>query len=285
MSQPAPTADPQLRRGGMPGLKAKNVLVTGGSSGIGQAIAVRFAEHGANLAINYLTTPGEAAATEEQVHACVQKVRQHAVRDVLVQGDVSSEHDVVRMVGEATERLGGLDILVNNAGIQISRPSEQLPSADFDKVLAVNLRGAFLCAREAIKGFLGDEKPGVVINVSSVHQIVPKPNYLGYSVSKGGMQNLTRTLALEYGGRGIRVNAVGPGATITPINRAWVDDPAKAEMVISHIPLGRAGTADEMAGVCAFLASDDGAYITGQTIFVDGGLTLYADFREPWSSE
>jgi glucose 1-dehydrogenase len=285
MSQPAPTADPQLRRGGMPGLKAKNVLVTGGSSGIGQAIAVRFAEHGANVAINYLTTPDEAAATEEQVHACVQKVRQHAVRDVLVQGDVSSEHDVVRMVGEATERLGGLDILVNNAGIQISRPSEQLPSADFDKVLAVNLRGAFLCAREAIKGFLGDEKPGVVINVSSVHQIVPKPNYLGYSVSKGGMQNLTRTLALEYGGRGIRVNAVGPGATITPINRAWVDDPAKAEMVISHIPLGRAGTADEMAGVCAFLASDDGAYITGQTIFVDGGLTLYADFREPWSSE
>jgi glucose 1-dehydrogenase len=285
MSQPAPSADPQLRRGGMPGLKAKNVLVTGGSSGIGQAIAVRFAEHGANVAINYLTTPDEAAATEEQVHACVQKVRQCGVRDVLVQGDVSSEHDVVRMVGEATERLGGLDVLVNNAGIQISRPSEQLPSADFDKVLAVNLRGAFLCAREAIKGFLGDQKPGVVINISSVHQIVPKPNYLGYSVSKGGMQNLTRTLALEYGGRGIRVNGVGPGATITPINRAWVDDPAKAEMVISHIPLGRAGTADEMAGVCAFLASDDGAYITGQTIFVDGGLTLYADFREPWSSE
>jgi glucose 1-dehydrogenase len=285
MSQTAPTADPQLRRGGMPGLKAKNVLVTGGSSGIGQAIAVRFAEHGANVAINYLTTPDEAAATEEQVRACVQKVRQHGVRDVLVQGDVSSEDDVVRMVGEATERLGGIDILVNNAGIQISRPSEQLLSADFDKVVAVNLRGAFLCAREAIKGFLADEKPGVVINVSSVHQIVPKPNYLGYSVSKGGMRNLTQTLALEYGGRGIRVNAVGPGATITPINRAWVDDPAKAEMVVSHIPLGRAGTADEMAGVCAFLASDDGTYITGQTIFVDGGLTLYADFREPWSSE
>jgi glucose 1-dehydrogenase len=285
MLQPAPIADPPLRRVGMPGLKGKNVLVTGGSSGIGQAVAVRFAEHGANVAINYLTTPDEAAATEEQVHACVSKVRQQGVRDVLVQGDISHEGDVVRMVGEATERLGGLDILVNNAGIQISRPSEELPSADFDKVLAVNLRGAFLCAREAIKSFLADEKPGVVINVSSVHQIIPKPSYLGYSISKGGMQNLTRTLALEYGGRGIRVNAVGPGATITPINRAWVEDPSKAEMVISHIPLGRAGTADEMAGVCAFLASEDGAYITGQTIFVDGGLTLYADFREPWSSE
>ena len=285
MSQTAPTADPQLGRAGMPGLKGKNLLVTGGSSGIGQAIAVRFAAHGANVAINYLTTPDEAAGTEEQVHACVRKVRQHGVRDVLVQGDVSCEDDVVRMVGEATERLGGLDILVNNAGIQLSRPSEELASADFDKVLAVNLRGSFLCAREAIRGFLADEKPGVVINVSSVHQVIPRPSYLGYSVSKGGMQNLTRTLALEYGRRGIRVNGIGPGATITPINRAWINDPVRTEMVADHIPLDRAGTADEMAGVCAFLASDDAAYITGQTIFVDGGLTLYADFREPWSSE
>src|SRR4051812_36977395 len=165
MSQPAHIADPQLRRVGMPGLKGKNVLVTGGSSGIGQAIAVRFAEHGANVAINYLTTPDEAAATEEQVHACVKKVRQQGVREVLVQGDISHEGDVVRMVGQATERLGGLDILVNNAGIQISRPSEELSSADFDEVLAVNLRGAFLCAREAVKRFLADEKPGIVINV------------------------------------------------------------------------------------------------------------------------
>jgi glucose 1-dehydrogenase len=277
--------DPRLRREGMPGLKGKNVLVTGGSSGIGQAIAVRFAEHGANVAINYLTTPDEAAETEQQVHACVNQVQQQGVRDVLVQADVSKEEDVVRMVAEATERLGGLDVLVNNAGIQISRASEDLSSAHFDKVLAVNLRGSFLAAREAIKAFLAEEKPGAVINVSSVHQLIPKPNYLGYSVSKGGMQNLTRTLALEYGGRGIRVNGVGPGATITPINRAWVDDPVKAAMVTSHIPLNRAGTADEMAGVCAFLASDDAAYITGQTIFVDGGLTLFADFREPWSSE
>ena len=126
MSQPAPAVDRQLRRGEMPGLRGKNVLVTGGSSGIGQAIAVRFAEHGANVAINYLTTPDEAAGTEEQVRACLHKVQQHDVRDVLVQGDVSREDDVVHMVGEARERLGGLDILVNNAGIQISQPSEQL---------------------------------------------------------------------------------------------------------------------------------------------------------------
>jgi glucose 1-dehydrogenase len=267
------------------GLKGKKVLVTGGSSGIGQAIAVRFAEHGADVAINYLTTPGEAAETEQQVHACVAKVRQEGVQDVLVQGDVSKEEDVVRMMDETVQGLGGIDVLVNNAGIQISRPSHELSQADFEKVLAVNLRGAFLCAREAIKRFLDAGQGGSIINVSSVHQLIPKPNYLGYSVSKGGMQNLTRTLALEYGGQNIRVNGIGPGATITPINRAWVDDPEKAAMVTSHIPLGRAGTADEMGGVACFLASDDAAYITGQTIFVDGGLTLFADFREPWSSE
>ena len=285
MPPTAPAVDPRLRRRGMPGLLGKNVLVTGGTSGIGQATAVRFAEHGANVAINYLTTAQEAAGTEEQVHTCLRKVRQRGVRDVLVQGDVSSEEDVVRMVREAAERLGGLDILVNNAGIQIARPSEQLDSDEFDQVLAIDLRGSFLCAREAIKRFLADEKPGVVINVSSVHELIPRPGYLSYSISKGGMGNLTRTLALEYARRGIRINGVGPGATITPINRAWTDDPVKTTIVSGHIPLGRPGTADETAGVCAFLASDDAAYITGQTIFVDGGLTLYADFREPWSSE
>jgi glucose 1-dehydrogenase len=278
----APT---ESREETMRGLKGKNVLVTGGSSGIGQAIAVRFAQHGANVAINYLTTPDEAAETEEQVHACIHRVRNHGVQDVLVQGDVSQEDDVVRMVAETVDGLGGIDVLVNNAGIQISRPSHELSQADFEKVLAVNLRGSFLCARESIKRFLDNETPGSIINVSSVHQLIPKPDYLGYSVSKGGMQNLTRTLALEYAGHNIRVNGIGPGATVTPINRAWIDDPVKKEQVESHIPLARAGTADEMGGVACFLASDDAAYITGQTIFVDGGLTLYPSFREPWSSE
>jgi glucose 1-dehydrogenase len=272
-------------REAMRGVKGKNVLITGGTSGIGQAIAVRFAEHGANVAINYLRVPGEAEETHEQVNACVRKVRQEGVRDVLVGADVSSETEVAAMVAETVEQLGGIDVLVNNAGIQISRPSHELSSAEFDKVLAVNLRGAFLCAREAIKHFLAESKPGSIINVSSVHQRIPKPNYLGYSVSKGGMQNMTTTLALEYAANGIRVNAIGPGATVTPINRAWVDDPAKRDMVTAHIPIPRAGEADEMAGVACFLASDDATYITGQTIFVDGGLTLYADFREPWSSE
>ena len=276
---------PATTREELRGLKGKNVLVTGGTSGIGQAIAVRFAEFGANVAINYLSRPEDAAETEGQVQACVAKVQRMGVRDVIVKGDVSKEEDVVAMFEDAVDKLGGLDVLINNAGIQISRASHELSAADFDKVIGVNLRGAFLCAREAIKRFLDAGKPGVIINISSVHQVIPKPSYLGYSVSKGGMQNMTRTLALEYAGENIRVNAIGPGATITPINRAWVDDPVKAEMVTSHIPIPRPGTADEMAGVTCFIASDDGAYITGQTIFVDGGLTLYADFREPWSSE
>jgi glucose 1-dehydrogenase len=269
----------------LPGLQGKNVLVTGGSSGIGQAIAVRFAQYGANVAINYLRQPEEAHDTEEQVQACVHKVRREGVRDVLVGGDVSDEADVTRMVREAVDGLGGLDILVNNAGIQISRPSEELSSADFDRVLAVNLRGSFLCAREAIRHFLASDATGSIVNISSVHQLIPKPSYLGYSTSKGGMQNLTRTLALEYAGRGIRVNGVGPGATVTPINRAWIDDPVKRAAVEEHIPMRRAGDAQEMAGVTCFLASDLAAYITGQTIFVDGGLTLFPSFATPWSSE
>ncbi|MEA2309633.1 MAG: glucose 1-dehydrogenase [Thermoleophilaceae bacterium] len=281
----------------MDGIRDKKVLVTGGSSGIGQAIAVRFAKHGADVAINYLTTPDEAAETEKMVEDCIRQVHDAGVQDLLVQGDVSKQDDCVRMVQETVDGLGGLDILVNNAGIQISKPSDQLDEASFQKVLDVNLKGSFLCAREAIKRFLEHEPGdtvdsngnpvarGVIVNISSVHEMIPKPDYLGYSVSKGGMHNLTRTLALEYAAQNIRVNAVGPGATITPINRAWIDDPQKKEQVESHIPMGRAGTADEMAGVTTFLASDDAAYITGQTVFVDGGLTLYPDFREPWSSE
>ena len=273
----------------MQGLKDKNVLVTGGTSGIGQAIAVRFAAEGAHVAINYRKDIENAGQTDEMVPdaigECCNQVARHGVDHILVQADVTKQDQVERMVQEVIDRLGDLDILVNNAGIQIAGPSHEIEVDDFDKVIAVNLRGAYIGARAAIRHFLAEEKPGVIINVSSVHQIIPKPRFVGYSVSKGGMQNLTRTLALEYAGRNIRVNAVGPGATITPINRAWVEDPEKKAEVEQHIPMRRAGTAEEIAAITAFLASDEAAYITGQTLFVDGGLTLYPDFREAWSSE
>ncbi|MBC8100762.1 MAG: SDR family oxidoreductase, partial [Armatimonadetes bacterium] len=180
---------------------------------------------------------------------------------------------------------GTVDYLINNAGIQIAADSHEMSLEQFTRVLGINTIGSFLCAQRAIQHWLAEDKPGAIINVSSVHQIIPKPRFIGYSVSKGGMQNLTHTLALEYAGRKIRVNGIGPGATITPINRAWVDDAEKRAMVESHIPMGRAGEAEEMAEAAAFLCSDLALYITGQTLYVDGGLTLYPDFRTSWSSE
>jgi glucose 1-dehydrogenase len=269
----------------MQGIRGKNVLITGSSSGIGQAIAIRFAQEGANVAINFRKSAAEAEMTHEQVHAALDQMEQIGGKHILIQADVAKEEDVVRMVQTTINELGGLDILINNAGIQTPSDSHEMTTESFDRVLGVNLRGAFMCAREAIKHFLAESKSGAIVNVSSVHQIIPKPRFLSYSVSKGGMQNLTHTLALEYAGRGIRVNGVGPGATVTPINRAWIDDPEKRAMVVSHIPMGRAGTAEEMAAVAVFLCSDEAAYVTGQTLFVDGGLTLYPDFRTAWSSE
>jgi glucose 1-dehydrogenase len=272
----------------MKGLKDKRVLVTGATSGIGQAIAVRFAAEGAHVAINYHTGGEKVTETNEDVReaieACTRQVAEYGVDHILVQADVSKEEDVVSMFAEVIKELGGVEILVNNAGIQIAGASDEIDMENFDRVLGINLRGAYLCAREALRHFLAEDKPGIIINVSSVHQIIPRPRYLSYSLSKGGMQNLTRTLALEFAGKGIRVNGIGPGATATPINRDWVDDPQKRAQVEQHIPLGRAGTPEEMAGVTAFLASDEAAYITGQTLFVDGGLTLYPDFRTTWSA-
>jgi glucose 1-dehydrogenase len=272
----------------MKGIQGKNVLVTGGSSGIGQAIAIRFGEEGANVAINYRKGFEEAqhtAAVINQQNSAADQSKGAAAKTLLVQADVSKEEDVKKLFDEVLTNFGGLDILVNNAGFQIAGDSEETAVESFDRVLATNLRGAFMCAQLAIRHFLAENKPGIILNVSSVHQEIPKPRFLSYSISKGGMQNLTRTLALEYASRGIRVNGIGPGATITPINRTWVDDPAKRAQVEQHIPMRRAATAEEMGAVTAFLCSDDAAYITGQTLFVDGGLTLYPSFETAWSSE
>ena len=273
----------------MHGLAEKVMLVTGGTSGIGQAIAVRFAAEGAHVAINYLERKEDAEETDAMIRQglaeCIHEVEECGVNHILVQADVSKEDQVRRMVDEVIEKLGGLDIVVNNAGIQIPSDSHEIDVGDFDLVMAVNLRGAFIVAQSAIRHFLAENKPGVIINISSVHQVIPKPRFLSYAISKGGMQSLTSTLALEYADRGIRVNGIGPGATITPINRSWAEDPEKEEEVLRNIPMARAGTAQEMAAVAAFLASEDASYITGQTLYVDGGLTLYPAFRTAWSSE
>jgi len=248
----------------MKGLAGKVAIVTGGSSGIGQAIAIRLGEEGVNVAVNYVGPAEGAEETKEAiqhgVNLCMKKMSESGAQPILVRADVSDEDDVARMFDRVLDEYGRIDYLINNAGIQIAADTQALPVAHFDKVLAVNLRGAFLCAQRAIRHFLDAGRPGVIVNVSSVHQLIPKPRFVGYSVSKGGMQNLTRTLALEFAARGIRVNGIGPGATVTPINRSWIDDPTKRAMVESHIP-------------------------TGQTVFVDGGLTLYPSFETTWSSE
>jgi glucose 1-dehydrogenase len=272
----------------MKGLEGKVAVVTGGSSGIGQAIAIRLGEEGVDVAINYVGRPEGAEATKEAIEhgvdICMKQMAAAGTRPILVAADVSKEDEVAAMFRRVLDEYGRVDFLINNAGIQIAEDSETLAVEDFDKVLAVNLRGAFLCAQQAIRHFL-DASGGAIVNVSSVHQVIPKPRFVGYSVSKGGMQNLTHTLALEYAARGIRVNGIGPGATVTPINRSWIEDPVKRAAVESHIPMRRAGAAEEMAAVAAFLCSEEAGYITGQTLFVDGGLTLYPSFETTWSSE
>jgi glucose 1-dehydrogenase len=261
----------------------KNILITGASSGIGDAIAIRFAEEGANVAINYHSGEDRAKDVKRRSDEAAKAAGVSQAKNVTVKADISKEEDVKQMFATVSKELGPLHVLINNSGVQKPVPSHELEISDYDRILGINLRGAFMCSKEAIKGFLS-HGGGVIVNNSSVHEIIPKPKYVPYSISKGGMENMTKTLALEYADRNIRVNAVGPGAIITPINNAWINDPKSKAEVESHIPMGRAGRAEEIAAVFAFLASDEASYITGQTLFACGGLTLYPEFRVAWSS-
>ncbi|GLH80274.1 glucose-1-dehydrogenase [Bradyrhizobium sp. SSBR45G] len=259
-------------------------LVTGAAQGIGRAIAVRFAEEGAHVAVNF----GGPSSSGDETLALVQAASAahgHGARDhITVKADIGVEADIAGMFETVLARWPRLDCLVNNAGFQRESPSESLDVETYRAILEVNLNGAVLCARHALAHFVARNGGGNIINTSSVHQIIPKPGYLAYSISKSAMAGLTRTLALEFAGRGIRVNSVGPGAVDTPINAAWTDDPAKRAAVESHIPLGRVATPDEIAGVFAFLASSEASYITGQTIYACGGITLFGEFRDNWAS-
>lgn len=265
-------------------LVGQYALVTGASQGIGRAVAVRLAQEGATIATNFIGPRADADDALARVQAASVE-RGHGDRDhFVIHADIGNEAEIARMFETVLTRWPRLDCLVNNAGFQKESPSEALDVETYRRILDVNLTGAVLCARAALAHFVARGGGGSIINCSSVHQIIPKPGYLAYSISKGAMASLTRTLALEFAGRGIRVNAVGPGAIETPINAAWTGDQTKRAAVEAHIPLGRVGTPEEIAAVFAFLASDEASYITGQTIYACGGLTLFGEFRDNWAS-
>ncbi|MBX4190703.1 SDR family oxidoreductase [Candidatus Saccharibacteria bacterium] len=268
----------------MRGLKGKNVLITGASSGIGEATVIRFGQEGVNVAIHYHSGKERAKKIEETFKKSCSALEKAGCKSLLVEADISKLTEVRKMFKQVLDNWGRIDVLINNAGIQKQAPSHEMPLQDFMQVISVHLVGPYYCSREAIKHFLSRKGGGIILNNSSVHQLIPKPQFISYSLAKGAIDNLTRTLALEYADRNIRVNTVAPGAILTPIN-PWRKDPKAKKEVESHIPMGRAGKSEEIAGVFAFLASDDASYITGQTIFVDGGLTLFPEFKTAWSSE
>ncbi|HVX53783.1 glucose 1-dehydrogenase [Nocardioides sp.] len=247
-------------------LKDRTIVVTGGNSGIGEAIVLAAAREGANVVIDYVAHPDEAAAL-------VQRIEQVGGRAVGIQADVSKSKDLHAMVRKAVDAFGRLDVLVNNAGIENRTGLLDTTEADFEKVMAVNMKSAFFGSQAAAKQFIAQGGGGLIINISSVHEDWPMPGNIAYCVSKGGIRMLTRTAAVELGEHGIRMINVAPGAVSTPINASTEADPEKMKRLDAAIPLGRMADADEIADVVVFLASGKAGYMTATTVTVDGGIT------------
>lgn len=246
-------------------LSGKVAIVTGSSSGIGQAIAIRFAGEGASVVVNYLTHPEQAAETKSRCEAAGGKA-------IVVQGDVSSIADTQHLIDEAYSQLGRCDILVNNAGVEIGADFWDVTEADYDKVLNVNLKGAFFLTQAFVRRLRDAKQPGRIVNISSVHEDMVFPHFDTYCAAKGGIRMLMRNLSVELGPLGITVNNIAPGAIATPINAKMMANKQQLDALLVNIPLGRMGTSEEVAGVALFLASDDAAYVTGSTYYIDGGL-------------
>jgi glucose 1-dehydrogenase len=260
-------------------LAGQKALVTGASSGIGKAIALSLGEAGADVIVNYV-------AGEDSAQAIVDGIRARGSQAHAVRADVSSEEQVKAMFGEMFERFGTIDILVNNAGLQMDAPFHELTLAQWNKVLSVNLTGQFLCAREAVREF---RRRGVVAEVScaagkilcisSVHEVIPWAGHVNYATSKGGVMLMMKSIAQEVAPLRIRVNSIAPGAVRTPINtQAW-DTPAAYAELMKLVPYKRIGEPDDIGRAAVWLASDYADYITGVTLFVDGGMTLYPGFE------
>jgi glucose 1-dehydrogenase len=255
----------------MPLLEGRSAIITGSSSGIGRSCAIRFAQEGANVVINYYSDR-EADAGQEVVSEC----EKAGGKAIAVQADVGSEEDAKRLIAAAVDAFGGLNIHVNNAGIENQVPTMDMSLKDWDRVIRTNLTGSFLCMREAANRM--KESGGVICNMSSVHEFIPWPGFAHYCATKGGLKLLMQTAAREWAPQQIRVFNVAPGAIATPINDFVLDDPEMKHAVEEEIPLGRFGQPEEIAAVVAFACSDEGSYITGTTIVADGGMSTYPKF-------
>jgi glucose 1-dehydrogenase len=254
-------------------LAGRRAIVTGASSGIGKATARRLGREGVNVCVNYYSGKEKGAADE--VVASIKRAGPGEA--VAVQADVGNETDVERMVAETVTAFGGLDILVNNAGIEKQIPLLETSQQDWERILRTNLTGTFLCLREAGK-VMADADGGVIVNMSSVHEFIPWPGFAPYCASKGGVKLLMETAARELAPRNIRVINIAPGAIVTPINKFVLDDPEAKHAVEEEIPIGRMGEPEEIAAVVAWAASGEASYVTGTTIVVDGGMSLYPKF-------
>ena len=256
-------------------MNSKNGVVTGSSRGIGEAVALEFARAGYNLVINSRNADELSASREEIV-----RVTDNSIEIVTFTGDISEEDVCKGLTDVAEKKLGRIDVLVNNAGINGPEKNiVDISSTEWDSVLDINLKGSFFCSREAIKKMLsqinaGSSEDYSIINISSVHQTTPMPLAVPYAASKGGMEMLTKTMALEVASKGIRINAIAPGAIATMMNIDMLQDEIKKKDEENKIPMHRIGKPSEIAKVAVFLASADASYITGATLYVDGGLTL-----------
>jgi glucose 1-dehydrogenase len=249
-------------------LQGKTVLVTGSSGGIGHGIAVRLAREGASVAINYRSNREGA----DETMATIQPLLASGAKAVVIQADASGPAEGERLVRECVAQLGSLDTLVNNAGIERRAPFWEVTESDYDAVMNVNLKGVFFVTQSFVRHRMEVGQGGKVINISSVHEDLPFPNFAPYCASKGGLRMLARDLAIELAPLGITINNVAPGAIETPINSRLLHDPTKLQTLLGNIPLGRLGKVDDVTGAVAFLASPDSDYVTGATLVVDGGL-------------
>ena len=258
-------------------MKRKIAVITGSSKGIGKAIAIRLARSREYYGI---VTNARMIHDAETVS---DEIRKLGCKSIAIQADISKEDDCVNLIQSSIDSFGRIDVLVNNAGIQQDTPFTDTTLQEWYKVIAVDLTGPFICSRQAVKQMLKQENPtgGNIINISSVHQRIPKPHYLPYATSKAGIEMMTKTMALELAGRNIRANVVAPGAILTEMNRELIDNTEEMERVIKKIPMGRVGNADEVANIVEFLASEKASYVTGTTFFVDGGMALYPSFILP----